>query len=1285
MPSVGGLPPNSVFHGESNTQRALAAKAVFPVDSFQSGGGPSVSLVGDAFSSNRFGVAGGFGDSVSADGNSTELVIGVNELPHANASIVEAVERFGGKVVNTVSTKDEIVAVVADVPLDTFPSFREEVYRNGLARYLEPNAKFQALFWPNDPYWLQQWGPRKIEADYAWNTTTGSSSVLVAVVDTGIDYSHPDLAPNYVPLGYNWVNRGLPNYSNDPLDDAGHGTHCAGIIAAALNNNLGMAGIAKVHIMAEKALNAEGEGFEDWLANGIIHAADQNAKIISMSWGGYVDSQVIHDAVKYAYNHGALLIAAAGNSNWNVKAYPASYDEVVAVAATDQNDNKAEFSNYGDWIEMSAPGVEIYSTMPTYYVYLNDLGYSMNYASLSGTSMACPHVVGVAALVLSRFPNASRDWVRAQLRVTSDDLGDAGFDNYHGYGRVNARKAVGQAPPNHDLLIFNYEKPEHIQPGDNVRFSVTVLNFGVMDEENVTVQLLVDGNPTDSTLISRFAADTSVKVTFLWVPLVEGEYNVTLYVPPVSGEIADEYNTLTKMICVRIPVGCILFDQTRSLPLGLFRVWEENLTSRGYVVDAFAGGLVTPEVLVHCDIFVIPMASIPYSADEILAIQDFVLAGGGLLVVHSRHGTALTGFAGISWGATDHSWSGYSTDMCLHHLTEGVSSAYFGYPEHQLFVSSPAMGIIRDNIGQRQVALAVSEIGAGRVIALCDVNTIDDYWINYADNLRLANNMIDWLLGVKHEHELFVSLESPSHLELNKSTILKATVHNQGLNDETNVELQLLINDSLVGDITVPELVNESSYTLSYLWTAPGVVAVYNVTVYVPSVPNENVTLNNVRSKLVKVHYPLIEPVEGQYANYMNYYYDVSGHLTWKQFWNFTYQNYVAPYEINVTWCYDDPYGDVFKTYMVVDIMDRYVDSGVWFSSWYLMWIETSLDVGSTVNLWDGSYRVNASRLFNNAIDCWEIPFSYYGDQYIPLYDKASGLMISCEFILPKSVFPYDRALIELADTNIIELAPGSLANPPVANFTCFPMPAIANSTVTFDASSSIAISGNITSYAWDFGDGNIATTSNPVVTHIYALRGTYNVTLTVRNSVSLTDSTWMSVDVLRHDLAVVDVAPYQSWVYEGWSTCVNVTVLNMGGFTETGIVNLYFNITAGNQIGTETISLSPDEGQTITFVWNTTGIEPGLNYTITANTTIPFDNNMSNNKLESSMKINVRIMGDINHDNKVGIADISLAARAFGSRHGDPRWNPDADINQDQKIDLKDIALVAKQFGKWA
>ena len=487
-----------------------------------------------------FGNEAKWGDFAYVDDDSAELVIGLDGMrPNSHSELVDLIMSNGGELVNTVSSDGEIKAVVADIPHGVMSTFVSEVEIAKLSRYIEPNMRFEIDFVPNDPDWLKQWGPHIIEADCAWNTTTGDPSVLTAVIDTGIDWDHPDLTANYVALGYDWVNN-----DPDPMDDHGHGTHCGGVIAAVTNNNIGIAGLAQVRIMAEKGIDELGYGRSDELANAIIHAVDQGADILSCSWGSDVKFKctVMHEALKYAYDHGVLVIGAAGNDATNVKHYPAAYDEVMAVTATDESDNPAGFTNFGDWVEVAAPGVHVYSTI-----------WDDSYAYMSGTSMSAPHVSGVAALIWSQFPSMTPDQVRAQLRYTSDDLGDHGFDVYHGYGRVNARRAVEQAPFDHDVLVLSWLKPRYVNLGTQVTINSTILNMGTSDESSIAVQLLVNDSVVDSETISSLVSGESALVSCLWVPAVEGVYNVTSYVVPVLGETATKNNALSAYIPVRIP------------------------------------------------------------------------------------------------------------------------------------------------------------------------------------------------------------------------------------------------------------------------------------------------------------------------------------------------------------------------------------------------------------------------------------------------------------------------------------------------------------------------------------------------------------------------------------------------------------------------------------------------------------------------------------------------------------------------------------------------------------
>ncbi|MFC4077558.1 S8 family peptidase [Salinithrix halophila] len=290
--------------------------------------------------------------------------------------------------------------------------------------YAEPNYVMKAYGEPNDPKFGEQYGPQKLEAPQAWDTTKGKKEVKVAIVDTGVDYNHEDLKGK-VEKGGDFIDN-----DKDPMDEQGHGTHCAGIAAAATDNGKGIAGIAPdVTIYAVRVLDANGSGSNESVAKGITDAADAGANVISLSLGGAEESKVIEDAVNYAHKKGSVIVAAAGNESTDAPSYPAYYEKAIAVAATDGDDKLGEFSNYGDWVDVAAPGVDILSTVP-----------NNGYEKFSGTSMATPHVAGLAGLIASQGKKG--DEIRKAIESTSDKTEGAGSKFTH--GRVNAAKAIGK-------------------------------------------------------------------------------------------------------------------------------------------------------------------------------------------------------------------------------------------------------------------------------------------------------------------------------------------------------------------------------------------------------------------------------------------------------------------------------------------------------------------------------------------------------------------------------------------------------------------------------------------------------------------------------------------------------------------------------------------------------------------------------------------------------------------------------------------------------------------------
>ncbi|MCJ7740309.1 S8 family peptidase [Candidatus Microgenomates bacterium] len=299
--------------------------------------------------------------------------------------------------------------------------------------YAEPDFVATTMDVPNDPYFNLnlQWGMQKVKAPDAWKISTSNPGVKIAILDTGIDRDHEDLSSK---ITDNW------NCTDSPLDDDsyGHGTHVAGIAAAATNNGTGVAGLGyNASLMNVKVLGDDGSGYYSWIANCITWAADNGAKVINMSLGGPSKSKTLENAVNYAWQKGAVIVAAAGNSGNSSPTYPAYYTNVIAVAATDSNDKKASWSSYGRWVDVAAPGVDIYSTFPNHpYTIGKKLGYDYG----SGTSMATPHVSGLAALVWSSSFGTSNANVRKRIESKADKI--SGSIMYWTYGRINALKAV---------------------------------------------------------------------------------------------------------------------------------------------------------------------------------------------------------------------------------------------------------------------------------------------------------------------------------------------------------------------------------------------------------------------------------------------------------------------------------------------------------------------------------------------------------------------------------------------------------------------------------------------------------------------------------------------------------------------------------------------------------------------------------------------------------------------------------------------------------------------------
>ncbi len=299
---------------------------------------------------------------------------------------------------------------------------------------------------PNDYFYYKQWNMRKAKVDYAWNMTVGSSSIILAVVDTGLDLGHPDFqCANKLVAGYDFVNN-----DSIPQDDVGHGTHVAGIAGACTDNEIGVAGTNwLLRIMPVKVLGADGRGNISDIVNGINWSVQHGARVINLSLGGTQDASALRDAISTAYENDVVVVVAAGNDylKGDPIIYPAAYPGVLPVAATGHNDEHAAYSSSLRQVHgVAAPGGNMlyngdpdpnHSIWSTYW-----RGGGAPYAPRQGTSMAAPHVAGLAAMILGINPSYDPLLVKTVIQITASDLGAPGWDPLFGYGRINAQAAI---------------------------------------------------------------------------------------------------------------------------------------------------------------------------------------------------------------------------------------------------------------------------------------------------------------------------------------------------------------------------------------------------------------------------------------------------------------------------------------------------------------------------------------------------------------------------------------------------------------------------------------------------------------------------------------------------------------------------------------------------------------------------------------------------------------------------------------------------------------------------
>ncbi|MBN2362724.1 S8 family serine peptidase [candidate division WOR-3 bacterium] len=317
------------------------------------------------------------------------------------------------------------------------PNYRMEAFTNKHSTGWEP------FLTPNDPYYTYQWFLPKISASAAWDIQTGSHGKIVAIVDDAVEMGHEDLSPNYM-TGYDYAD--MDSDPTPPNTSESHGTHCSGCAAAKGNNGTGVASIGfNIGLIGVRT-----QLYTTALTQGIYFASQNGADALSMSWGGYSPSSSIESAINDAFNnYDVIAFAAAANDNVSTPVYPAYYSNVIAVAATNSNDQKASFSNYGTWVDISAPGTNIYSTVPF-----------SQYTYMDGTSMACPITAGLATLVRCQFPSETNTQIRDRLYNSCDPMTGCSYYNsgYMGAGRINAQAALqGGGGPGGDTTELIYD------------------------------------------------------------------------------------------------------------------------------------------------------------------------------------------------------------------------------------------------------------------------------------------------------------------------------------------------------------------------------------------------------------------------------------------------------------------------------------------------------------------------------------------------------------------------------------------------------------------------------------------------------------------------------------------------------------------------------------------------------------------------------------------------------------------------------------------------------------
>lgn len=1240
------------------------------------------------------------------DEDSIEIIIGVKRAFKGNYEKVTAIiTENRGKIIDTILMEGNPRAVVADVPHETLSSIEWKLLNQGLARYVEPNMRLRLATVPNDPEWHVNWGLGKIKAQYAWNTTTGEPSVVIAVVDTGVDWNHPDLANNiwnntdemvdgkdndgngfvddirgwdFVDTSDSvWPGEDGTGRDNNPMDFHGHGTHCAGIAAAVGNNSVGVCGVtwnSKIMPVRAGYKGADGGGYLelDDAAAAIIYASDNGAHIISCSWGVYYSSHIIREAVEYAYDAGVILVAAAGNELTDEKLYPAAYEEVMAISATNDRDRAALFSNFGDWIELAAPGTDIYSTI------FND-----SYDFMSGTSMATPFVAGVAALVWSKFPNMNKDQVRERLRFTSDDLGEAGFDVRFGYGRINAREAVELEQEPHDLAIFRINIDSIALVGEPVYVDVTVLNTGTSDEHNVIVQFLVNSSLIKSEKVTQLASGKLKYINFLWntSECLEGYYNLSAHVVPVDGENRTENNFLSKKVFVRVP--------------RVIEVPREFATIQEAIDEAFEGDTIM-------------VAPGTYSENLFIYTDSLKLKGEDASTT-IIDGSGSNGDVILVWGANRVEIRGFTVRNSQRSPTR----------------EPPFSGILVHHCENVKVSNVLAVNNRGGIFLYCSYN------VTLKEN-RMKGNKFNFGVDGNHLSNFIHRIDESNTVE---EKPLRYLINKSNQTVSTPTGCVILVNST---NIKLKNLELVQNYAGIFC------LASTNVTIFDSEASLNQIGVYVLNCDSVIVHSTIMTKnyvgimvedsenvtIENNFVSGMGIFSDgiLFDHSTKCQ----ARLNILNKNRINLWLCYSNE-NVVTKNEVSIasfsGISLTNAHNNLLTKNWLFNNIESALPPFS-----DG-IALNIEMSFNNCIyhnhfvnNTYKVFITDSANTYdngYPLGGNYWSDYNGTDFY--SSPHQNETGSDGIGDTPYVIEENNQDRYPLMSPYPCIhavaakdvkPIKTVVGQGLTTKMYVDVANLGhftetfNVTTYANTTEIGkqtvtNLNSGTNRILSFTWNTTGfaigNYTISAVadvVTNETDTADNTYIdgmvTVRLPIHDVAVVDVAPSKTVVGQGYSASIKVTIENQGDYTETFNVTAYCKeivITLPNGKNHTTINLTSRNSTTVIFTWNTTSIAKG-NYTIKAMADIlPGEIDTDNNNFSGGWII-VAMVGDLTGsdgypDDKVDIRDIAHCAIRYGCIYQPliypppPCWDPNCDIDNNGKIDIRDIATIAIHFGE--